>query len=164
MMTELRLVAALLAVVALTSCSRGSGEPAKEREAAARQALGEVAVGAPCKPEDGWTPAPIQAAPDSTDPVAVAVPPDHVEYHQVAAGVLYCGGPSAMYPHGYFTANCAADSDCPNGSLCDGSLCRAPCETDAECKAPTRCIPTPTANGVRYCARYDAPGFKPRAR
>lgn len=101
----------------------------------------EKAVGDPCTTE-GWHPAPYATeAPDTDTPTAIPVPSSHVEQWQLPPGVGYCIPPGYAYPYGYFTTNCATDSDCPSGARCDGLNCRRTCSSDADCKAPMTCPP-----------------------
>lgn len=70
-------------------------------------------------------------------------PPSH------AIGSLYCLD-SSLPEHDYYTANCNADSDCPDPGRCTGGRCQVPCTTDTECEPPTRCSVV-AVNQVRYC-------------
>jgi hypothetical protein len=71
-------------------------------------------------------------------------------------GALFC---DSLGVHGYFTASCGTDADCPDGSKCDCGVgatcgsenpaqCRRPCTDDGECLAPHTCG---GGSPVRYC-------------
>ncbi len=166
---------AYLALV-LTVASACSGEPEGGEElarATAAQTLdagaGTKVIGGPCVPSDGWMPRELSSPGVSPGAlllpgqlldggaIAQAVPAGYVDYQNSANGTIYCLPPSAgEYPQGYLTARCASDSDCPTGALCDGALCRAPCNDDTGCQAPMKCIRT-GSRAVMSCRWYDNP-------
>ena len=131
---------------------RGGGG---ESTGAAAQSRG-LPIGAACTQSDGY----VQQFPPCTAPAGAtgptACPPPNAQqypsYWELAPGIGYCltGQP---FPHGYFTMNCAANSDCPDGTLCDG-VCRKPCTSDDECATPTTCLApprNPNPRFVRHC-------------
>jgi hypothetical protein len=124
-----------------------------------------LTVGAPCTAKDGYVPVypectsssagenPVNCAPNGSQAVT--------QVHQLPPGIGYCQtGP--VFPHGYFTMNCAADSDCGAGNRCESDpvvlshgVCRKACSSDTECTQPTSCLRQPNnppPRFVRYCA------------
>jgi hypothetical protein len=116
-------------------------------------------IGDPCVASDGWSfkpPMPPSAKIDgSGPPTAYAIPPGLVDRHQLGPATGYCltGG---LYPQGYYTMNCQADAQCPNG-YCDGELCRRGCTADSECATGTSC----KGLGRRFC-QGQTPGRQDR--
>jgi hypothetical protein len=120
-------------------------------------------IGSSCSARDGWLPDPLPETPTADGEVMTApnkVPAGYIDYPHAPAGVPYCQPPDAYeYPHGYFTANCGAGSDCPKGAVCDGRRCRLPCSSDSDCSAPTKCAQPRGQFQVRFCSYYDNPIF-----
>lgn len=74
-------------------------------------------------------------------PQGIDVPEGYVDYQDLAPGIGWCAT-SPVYPYGYFTMNCGSDRDCPASAKCDdGMMCRAPCSSNDDCKAPMTCRP-----------------------
>jgi hypothetical protein len=156
----------LFPVVLLGACSISKAEERPHRVSSAIQVK---KVGDPCVENDGWQPAQFtgEPAPQAASSIgstveATPVPEDFVDYHQLKPGVSYCkkGTGGSEHPRGYFTSNCETDAHCPSGSVCSGSFCIAPCSSDADCTAPTRCGPPAGANKVRWCRFYRNPAFR----
>jgi hypothetical protein len=118
-----------------------------------------LAIGSACGAGDGYqqtgpTPeaaAAAAAASKDGSPTLVPPSPGYRDLPQLPPGIGYCLTPSTLYPNGYFTMNCHADGDCPQGSKCDGMLCRKPCTADSECPSPNVCGPPRGAVPVRFC-------------
>jgi hypothetical protein len=53
--------------------------------------------------------------------------------------------------HGYTTANCGSDTDCPDDARCDFTFCRVSCNSDEDCGAPTSCGSPVGGEGRRVC-------------
>lgn len=106
----------------------------------------QLPIGSPCTAEDGW-----QAVSHENDAAfGLVVPsPDERGIGDLPPGIGYCLTPGGLYPYGYFTMTCTRDSDCPSDAVCDMTLCRAPCRTDADCNPPTACV----LKGVPFCRR-----------
>jgi hypothetical protein len=116
-------------------------------------------VGSSCTLADGYVPQfPACTAPAGSAP-ASCPPPDRQTnpgFSDLPSGIGYCLT-GQQFPHGYFTMNCAQNSDCPTGTLCD-SVCWKPCSSDDECSSPTTCLKPPAnphARFVRYCTCLD---------
>jgi hypothetical protein len=96
-----------------------------------------------------------QIAIDRGEPVVFTVLPGFDdESSNLEEGTLFClaGTPGSEFPNGYVTARCSSDKTCGDGNVCDGGLCRRPCESDKECLPPTVCAilerdPAP----LRFC-------------
>jgi hypothetical protein len=122
-------------------------------------------IGSACVEQDGWvpqklvpSPLPVAQTTVGTKVQATRVPAGYVDYPQAPAGRVYCQIPDVyLYPFGYLTSNCAANADCPAGAACDGRLCRLPCASDSDCRAPTRCGSARGLMKVRHCQYYDNP-------
>jgi hypothetical protein len=139
-----------LFVVLCASCTK-SEDPSSET----RLALGQP-VGAACSAP---TAAQTYDEPDTTkEPVGMTPPETEVLTSSLPVGQGFCLEPGGVYPHGYYTANCKGDSDCPKGSRCDGLLCRAPCSADSDCAAPSNC--RLGGKGVWFCQWLDSPNVK----
>jgi hypothetical protein len=130
----------------------GSSQPA--------QMGANLPVGSPCTLKDGYVPQfPACPATGANGTPMSCPPPDRQTnpgFSDLPPGIGYCLT-SQQFPHGYFTMNCAQNSDCPNGSLCDG-VCWKPCTSDDECSKPTTCLKppaTPHTRFVRYCTCLD---------
>ena len=147
------------------ACQRGGSPEAiatsSQAVAASATAVGSaptinpLPIGASCSGADGWQRDPWPVTPGveqlKQGPVAVSmVGIAHKERDQLSPGITFCLTPSVYYPHGYMTANCAKDTDCPNGAVCDGELCRAPCSSDSQCQSPATCV---ASGSVRYCCQ-----------
>ena len=115
-----------------------------------------LAIGAACKPEDGWqyTWPPAPPAPDASGPTTVPIPADYRERHQLEPGIGYCL--KGTYPGGFFTSNCRGDRDCPADSRCDHDRCGIACQQDSDCRRPE--LYCPPRQGERPGARFCAPG------
>jgi len=136
----------------------GRPEPAADAFSELRpNAAGKVlAIGAPCKPDDGWQymyPAGWPRMPTMGDGGVIippSIPPDYKETWQLEPGIGYCVIDPRTAPDGFFTSNCHVDRDCPAGSRCDGAnRCNLPCGSDSDCRPGNRC--PPRANGARFC-------------
>jgi hypothetical protein len=143
-----------LSIVLISFATGCGGDPHTElRPNAAGQVL---AIGAPCKPEDGWQymfPPGWPSTPTIGDGgvrMSVPVPPDYKEPWQLEPGIGYCVVDPRTAPDGFFTSNCHADRDCPGGSRCDdGNRCNLPCGSDSDCKPGLYCPARPS--GPRFC-------------
>lgn len=108
-----------------------------------------LVIGATCTSADGYQVLSSGACAGSDGgPVACDPPDGYVDLPFLPPGIGYCLAPGGLYPHGYFTMNCGADRDCPAGSRCDGTQCRAPCTLDSDCETPNVC---PIQTGIRFC-------------
>jgi hypothetical protein len=115
-----------------------------------------LAIGAPCKPEDGWQymyPPGWPQTPTMGDGGVIIpqpVPPDYKEPWQLEPGIGYCVIDPRTAPDGFFTSNCHADRDCPKGSRCDdANRCNLPCGSDSDCRPGNYCPSRPS--GARFC-------------
>jgi hypothetical protein len=114
-----------------------------------------VSIGDPCSGSDGHqlTVTGIAVAnAASQGPVAMAPDPNFVDYHQLAPGIGYCIRPGEVFPHGYYTMNCAQDADCPAGATCAEGQCVSSCTSDTNCVAPARCAPHGGATICQFAA------------
>jgi hypothetical protein len=156
------LAGAVWFATALVGCQpqSSSGTPSSS---ATEQSLSAKEIGMPCEPKDGWQHSPVADQPagnpgGNLPDVARADEIPKGYQKSPPRGVPHCltGG---IYPHGYMSAHCADDSDCPNGTVCDcppeadcnddnPGQCRLPCTSDAECTAPSTCSDN---SFVRYC-------------
>jgi len=139
----------LMALEVISGCS-ASGDRSGARTTATTSPLVGLDIGSPCRPEDGWMP----SSPEEKSGLTPNEDPGSLDYPNLPPGTPYCLT-RGSYPNGYFTMNCADDTECPEGSVCDDGLkCRAACESDAECDAPSTCI----AHGkpaIRFCECQD---------
>lgn len=105
-------------------------------------------IGSPCNADDGWQPVSRERN-DAEMGVPLTIPsPEERDFGNLPPGIGYCLSPGGLYPHGYFTMNCARDSECPPDAACDTTLCRAPCRSNADCAPPTECK---ELVGLRVC-------------
>jgi hypothetical protein len=138
-------------------CARAGSESGDEPAPGVTRQAQVVAktVGDACEESDGWTPEPIPVPAGSPDPVVVPVPAGYIDYPQIKPGIGYCIRKGPGNPYGYYTMNCAADTDCPQPSRCDKSTdwgrCRAPCTKDLDCVSPMTCRSVSDPSQVRYC-------------
>jgi hypothetical protein len=153
----------LFAVVARIGCSLGrdATQVGVDTESLTRRAVGDACTASDFPPILN-SPLAIsteeKAALDRGEPIVFTVPAGFTDRTQLPFGQLYCieGSRESEYPAGYVTANCHVDGECGSGNLCDGGVCRRPCSSDAECKAPSTCptldaFPTPP----RFCRCLD---------
>jgi hypothetical protein len=138
---------------AAPGAQNGAGQPAAAPSS-------KLPIGSACTPTDGYVPQfPPCASPAGGTSPGTCPPPNPQQnpgYSQLPPGIGYCLTNQA-FPHGYFTMNCAAAADCPDGSLCDG-VCWKPCTSDDECSKPTTCLApprNPTSRFIRYCTCVD---------
>jgi hypothetical protein len=167
---------ALLSLTAVAACSgAGStqrGEASRSQGASALtggagQTVSATAkvVGSPCHDSDGWVAADLVTSAQVNAAIgaklqATPIPTGYRGYGEAPTGVLYCArADGGEYPFGYLTANCQANSDCPDGTVCDGDACRMACMSNSDCTAPTKCAPPRGSAGVRYCRWHDNPIF-----
>ena len=163
----------VFALVAL-GCSHdrsngGNGATEGPQVSAASLTGSQKEIGSACVAEDGWQATGDSASAAATDekqPQALAVPEGEIDFPSLPPRVGYCLDPGGVYPHGYFTSNCASDSDCPRGSACDDVHCRRPCTADKECAPPTTCGAPAGKLQARFCscpdcAKRPGPSEKP---
>lgn len=162
---NMRKASFILLTLFVCACAQGGGaDDTPTGSASIAIANGDRPIGGPCEPEDGWTPSSVSNDRGSTtdavnEPVALPVPDGYVEQNQLPPGIGYCML-TAVYPDGYFTMNCDADSDCPGDAVCDGKRCRAPCVSDTDCVAPNVCGPPTGSRKVRHCSWRDSPDLR----
>jgi hypothetical protein len=116
-------------------------------------------VGSACTLADGYVPQFPPCPPPPAGTPGTCPPPNRQQYpgySDLPPGIGYCLTGS-QFPHGYFTMNCAQDSDCPGASVCD-NVCWRPCTSDDQCTQPTTCLRPPInphPRFVRYCTCID---------
>jgi hypothetical protein len=151
MKSQPRVSSALFYILLVGSC-QNAPTGTQSKVGAISSSPGGHQIGDSCKHADGWIPAPLPTEPDQTPAgkfVAHKIPAGYIERHNLGPGIAYCLPPTMIYPGGYWTMNCLADTDCPAPARCDGEMCRKPCSKDSDCGSGTTC-----SGGVevlRYC-------------
>ncbi len=140
-----------LTAILLTGCtSHGERVAQQQLEISGPQSL---RIGAACTRSQGWQAPELVTETEvrGRGPVAVNVSAvkHPISVAELGPGVGYCIPPGGVYPHGYYTMNCAKDSDCPAGSRCDDVQCRISCTDDHDCLQPSTC--GAPIGGVRFC-------------
>jgi hypothetical protein len=131
----------ILVILAIWMGCEKSGTETVGTEGVALSLKPAITVGDPCSRTDGWqSSAGRPSAMSFAKPTAFAIGPDDLDFSQLPVRTGYCLTAGGIYPYGYYTMNCKADTDCPKGAVCyDGQQCRMVCSGDSDCKPPTRC-------------------------
>jgi hypothetical protein len=115
-------------------------------------AASALPVGGPCKRTDGWQQPEFSNVQPSGSAALAVVGASQLaaialkDFHELPTRTGYCIAPSEVYPNGYFTMNCASDSDCLGGSFCEGvGQCRRQCSGDVDCGSGMSCSGSPKA-------------------